>query len=396
MHLKLALFVIVVVVKLALSQPIESQQQQQQLSPALQFKQNQLPAGQYLPARKPTIRSPTKSQQAANRQLAPIVTAVITLQPAFIHVPQPQQPNTVVQAGLVGGTRILPASEAIYEQQREIVSAIAAPGEYFPKSRHRWNTNEEIAALLISIDQHDKWLTDEVKLRPKSGSMLLYSRKQVRYRRDGYCWKKRKDGKTTREDHMKLKVQGIECIYGCYVHSAILPTFHRRCYWLLQNPDIVLVHYLNVPYNDDNKIIIPSINSLLDTRKEWTQNGEIDDELERSTLDTIELIVQQLLIKQRVRLKTLEESIISLATSSSTTTMTSTTTTTTLSNHFKNQQSNNDLIRQQQQIKTHQIFTSLSSGQIMDAQTLSKKSSSTLKPDQYHRLQQIMIIILLI
>lgn len=46
--------------------------------------------------------------------------------------------------------------------------------------------------------------------RPKSGSMLLYSRKKVRYRRDGYCWKKRKDGKTTREDHMKLKVQGTE------------------------------------------------------------------------------------------------------------------------------------------------------------------------------------------
>lgn len=46
--------------------------------------------------------------------------------------------------------------------------------------------------------------------RPKSGSLLLYSRKKVRYRRDGYCWKKRKDGKTTREDHMKLKVQGTE------------------------------------------------------------------------------------------------------------------------------------------------------------------------------------------
>ena len=40
--------------------------------------------------------------------------------------------------------------------------------------------------------------------------MLMYSRKKVRYRRDGFCWKKRKDGKTTREDHMKLKVQGVE------------------------------------------------------------------------------------------------------------------------------------------------------------------------------------------
>ena len=50
----------------------------------------------------------------------------------------------------------------------------------------------------------------QVPSRPKSGSMLLYSRKKVRYRRDGYCWKKRKDGKTTREDHMKLKVQGME------------------------------------------------------------------------------------------------------------------------------------------------------------------------------------------
>ncbi|KAK3889319.1 hypothetical protein Pcinc_006669 [Petrolisthes cinctipes] len=130
---------------------------------------------------------------------------------------------------------------------------------------------QEIASLLISFDRHTDWLSKEVKIRPKSGSMLLYSRKKVRYRRDGYCWKKRKDGKTTREDHMKLKVQGIECIYGCYVHSAILPTFHRRCYWLLQNPDIVLVHYLNVPYPDDNKLVMASSISLWADKKEWTK-----------------------------------------------------------------------------------------------------------------------------
>ena len=84
---------------------------------------------------------------------------------------------------------------------------------------------------------------------PSSGVMLLYNRKKARYRKDGYCWKKRRDGKTTREDHMKLKVQGIECIYGCYVHSAILPTFHRRCYWLLQVALLLLhTHYTHYYY----------------------------------------------------------------------------------------------------------------------------------------------------
>ncbi|XP_033151764.1 uncharacterized protein LOC117135565 isoform X2 [Drosophila mauritiana] len=189
----------------------------------------------------------------------------------------------------------------------------------FPSQRHRWNTNEEIAAILISFDKHGEWQSKEVRTRPKSGSLLLYSRKKVRYRRDGYCWKKRKDGKTTREDHMKLKVQGTECIYGCYVHSAILPTFHRRCYWLLQNPDIVLVHYLNVPYPDDNKmaVIAPSITFWGD-KKEWTKeelvsqlkpmlstiNSDDDsdsgNDIEISTAETVESIVCQLMEKQRL------------------------------------------------------------------------------------------------
>ena len=46
--------------------------------------------------------------------------------------------------------------------------------------------------------------------RPPSGSLLMYNRKKVMFRRDGYCWKKRRDGKTNREDHMKLKVKGAE------------------------------------------------------------------------------------------------------------------------------------------------------------------------------------------
>lgn len=40
----------------------------------------------------------------------------------------------------------------------------------------------------------------------------------------------------------------------------------------IQNPDIVLVHYLNVPYPDDNKmaVITPSL-ALWGDKKEWTK-----------------------------------------------------------------------------------------------------------------------------
>ncbi|XP_073439781.1 calmodulin-binding transcription activator 2 isoform X2 [Dendrobates tinctorius] len=139
-----------------------------------------------------------------------------------------------------------------------------------PKERLRWNTNEEIASYLITFEKHEEWLSCAPKTRPQNGSIILYNRKKVKYRKDGYCWKKRKDGKTTREDHMKLKVQGMECLYGCYVHSSIVPTFHRRCYWLLQNPDIVLVHYLNVPAIEDcGKICGPILCSTSSDRKEW-------------------------------------------------------------------------------------------------------------------------------
>uniref|UniRef100_A0A9J8BVZ0 CG-1 domain-containing protein n=1 Tax=Cyprinus carpio carpio TaxID=630221 RepID=A0A9J8BVZ0_CYPCA len=145
----------------------------------------------------------------------------------------------------------------------------------FPKERLRWNTNEEIASFLISFDRHDEWLSCTLKTRPQNGSVILYNRKKVKYRKDGYCWKKRKDGKTTREDHMKLKVQGMECLYGCYVHSSIVPTFHRRCYWLLQNPDIVLVHYLNVPSLEDSVKSCGPVSCALTDRRDslrWSRD----------------------------------------------------------------------------------------------------------------------------
>ena len=39
----------------------------------------------------------------------------------------------------------------------------------------------------------------------------------------------------------------------------------------VQNPDIVLVHYLNVPYPDDNKMLVTNSVSLWGEKKEWTK-----------------------------------------------------------------------------------------------------------------------------
>ncbi|XP_034413591.1 calmodulin-binding transcription activator 2-like [Cyclopterus lumpus] len=181
-----------------------------------------------------------------------------------------------------------------------------------PSDRLRWNTNEEIASYLISFDRHDEWLYCTLKTRPKNGSMILYNRKKVKYRKDGYCWKKRKDGKSTREDHMKLKVQGMECLYGCYVHSSIVPTFHRRCYWLLQNPDIVLVHYLNVPSLEDSGKCSPMLCAVTDRHDSvrWSRD-ELQNQLRPmfhsmkcsvgSGDFSIEDLVQHILDRQRTK-----------------------------------------------------------------------------------------------
>ena len=78
-------------------------------------------------------------------------------------------------------------------------------------TRPVWVLPAEEAGLSLSWSQTPEDRFSQIFIsRPPSGSMLLYNRNKVRHRKDNYCWKKRKDGKTIREDHMKLKVQGLE------------------------------------------------------------------------------------------------------------------------------------------------------------------------------------------
>ncbi|XP_018667013.2 calmodulin-binding transcription activator 2-like isoform X1 [Ciona intestinalis] len=152
----------------------------------------------------------------------------------------------------------------------ELQQKLPPPALNLPKHKYTWMSNEEIASILINFKQLPDWLTTSRVFRPESGCLLMFNRKKVKYRQDLYIWKTKRKSKWCREDHVKLKVAGIPCITALYVHSDVLPTFHRRCYWFIQNPDIVLVHYLNYPYNDDGKQIIRDF-SLNHQCQQWRQ-----------------------------------------------------------------------------------------------------------------------------
>ncbi|VDK42081.1 unnamed protein product [Anisakis simplex] len=117
----------------------------------------------------------------------------------------------------------------------------------FNANQTKWNSNEDVARILYSAQNHPDWIASETHTFPPSTSQRLFKRLDgLHFKQDGYEWKRRKEGKLIREDHVKLKVQKLETIAGSYVHSAIVPSFHRRTYWLCDHPEIVLVHYLNV------------------------------------------------------------------------------------------------------------------------------------------------------
>ncbi|KAH8861265.1 Calmodulin-binding transcription activator 2 [Schistosoma japonicum] len=99
-----------------------------------------------------------------------------------------------------------------------------------------WCNHKEIAELLLGACTHPDWLSSVVHVRPINGSIIFYRRElaTVARKQDGYLWKKKPNKRTTKEIHMVFKVQGIE------------------------NPSIVLFHYLNVPLlTHENKLCLP-------------------------------------------------------------------------------------------------------------------------------------------
>jgi hypothetical protein len=73
------------------------------------------------------------------------------------------------------------------------------------EARNRWLRPTEICGILSNYKSFS--ITPEPPNRPLSGSLFLFDRKILRYfRKDGHNWRKKKDGKTIKEAHEKLKV----------------------------------------------------------------------------------------------------------------------------------------------------------------------------------------------
>lgn len=168
--------------------------------------------------------------------------------------------------------------------------------EIFAAAQTRWLTVEEIIAVLNDAKE-DEWhqkqygtpkpggailerQTAPPTSPPPSGTVLLYDRVAVRnYKVDGHEWVRKRSNQTKiREDHVKLRYNGIHRISGTYVHSDEIDTLHRRVYRLMKTAEekaaiayggpikqeFVLVQYLDT---DQAKSIASTTALSLTTKK---------------------------------------------------------------------------------------------------------------------------------
>ncbi|RWR89892.1 calmodulin-binding transcription activator 3-like protein isoform X1 [Cinnamomum micranthum f. kanehirae] len=121
------------------------------------------------------------------------------------------------------------------------------------EAQSRWLRPPEICEILRNY--HKFRIAPEPPNKPPSGSLFLFDRKVLRYfRKDGHNWRKKKDGKTVKEAHERLKAGSVDVLHCYYAHGEENENFQRRSYWLLEEDlmHIVLVHYREVKGNKVN------------------------------------------------------------------------------------------------------------------------------------------------
>ncbi|XP_010267840.1 PREDICTED: calmodulin-binding transcription activator 3-like [Nelumbo nucifera] len=115
------------------------------------------------------------------------------------------------------------------------------------EAQNRWLRPAEICEILRNYPKFR--IAPEPPNKPPSGSLFLFDRKVLRYfRKDGHNWRKKKDGKTIKEAHERLKAGSVDVLHCYYAHGEENENFQRRSYWMLEEDlmHIVLVHYREV------------------------------------------------------------------------------------------------------------------------------------------------------
>lgn len=115
------------------------------------------------------------------------------------------------------------------------------------EARSRWLKPSEVYYILLNHERLP--ITHEPPNKPPSGSLFLYNRRVNRFfRKDGYAWRRKKDGRTVGEAHERLKVGNLDALSCYYAHGDENPCFQRRCFWMLEPAydHIVLVQYREV------------------------------------------------------------------------------------------------------------------------------------------------------
>ncbi|KAM0948414.1 putative transcription factor CG1-CAMTA family [Dioscorea sansibarensis] len=133
-------------------------------------------------------------------------------------------------------------------------------GQILLEAKSRWLRPSEICEILRNYKSFT--LTPDPPYRPSSGSLFLFDRKVLRYfRKDGHSWRKKKDGKTVREAHEKLKCGSVDVLHCYYAHGEDNENFQRRSYWMLDGhlEHIVLVHYRDV--NEGSSSSMPHLSN---------------------------------------------------------------------------------------------------------------------------------------
>ncbi|KAL3728749.1 hypothetical protein ACJRO7_033344 [Eucalyptus globulus] len=147
-------------------------------------------------------------------------------------------------------------------------------------AQHRWLRPAEICEILQNYKKFQ--IAPEPANMPPSGSLFLFDRKVLRYfRKDGHNWRKKRDGKTVKEAHERLKAGSIDVLHCYYAHGEHNENFQRRTYWMLEEElsHIVLVHYLEVKGNRMNIHRIKDTEETISLSHETEANHETNSSL---------------------------------------------------------------------------------------------------------------------